>query len=246
VCLPPKHVVFPHLAGEILGFGGQKARFEQYQEHGIALNGQIWDFNIFGIVKFFHLAMENSPNILDALFTPRRCVLSSTAVGEMIRERRQVFLHRGAWHKFKGYAYSQLNKVKSKKPDPDSKRAALVEAHGYDTKYAYHIVRLLLEVEMLLAEHDMDLERHREQMKSVRRGEWSLERLTEWATTKEKDLESLYASSTLPYKPDEQKVKALLLECLEHHYGDLSAAVHVERDADRILTQIAKLAGDWR
>ena len=118
--------------------------------------------------------------------------------------------------------------------------------HNMDTKFSYHVVRLLLEVEMLLAEHDMDLERHREQMKAVRRGEWSIERLTEWAAAKEKDLEALYASSTLPYKPDEGKIKVLLLECLEHHYGDLSAAVHVERDADRVLQEIAKLSGGWR
>jgi hypothetical protein len=32
----------------------------------------MWDFQIFGIVKFFQLAMENNPNVVDALFTPRR------------------------------------------------------------------------------------------------------------------------------------------------------------------------------
>ena len=33
--IPPKEDVFPHLRGEILGFGRQKNRFEQYQQHHI-------------------------------------------------------------------------------------------------------------------------------------------------------------------------------------------------------------------
>ena len=32
-CLPPKEMVFPHLAGEIPGFGRQTAPFEQWQQH---------------------------------------------------------------------------------------------------------------------------------------------------------------------------------------------------------------------
>ena len=29
-------------------------------------------------------------------------------VGNLVREKRKLFLHKGAWPKFKGYAYSQL------------------------------------------------------------------------------------------------------------------------------------------
>ncbi|HEV7558855.1 MAG TPA: nucleotidyltransferase domain-containing protein, partial [Kofleriaceae bacterium] len=113
ICVPPKDMVFPHLAGEIFGFGTEIKRFDSWQEHHVAAFDKGWDFQILGIVKFFQLAMENNPNIIDSLFTPRRCVLSSTAIGEYIREHRADFLHKGAWHKFKGYAYSQLNKIRT-------------------------------------------------------------------------------------------------------------------------------------
>ena len=33
--IPPKNIVFPHLDGEIFGFGRQHKRFEQWQQHGI-------------------------------------------------------------------------------------------------------------------------------------------------------------------------------------------------------------------
>jgi predicted nucleotidyltransferase len=244
ICMPPKHVVFPHLAGEILGFGAQVKRFESWQEHHVAALDKSWDFQIFGIVKFFQLAMENNPNVIDSLFTPRRCLLSSTAVGEYIREHRKDFLHKGSWHKFKGYAYSQLHKIDIKVPS--GKRAALVEAHGYDVKFGYHVVRLLLEVEQILVHHDIDLERDREQLKAIRRGEWPYERLVEWAQEKEKALEALYHTSTLPYAPDEALIKRHLLHCLEAHYGDLSSAVVVPGDAEQLLAQIAELTQRYR
>ena len=244
ICLPPKDLVFPHLAGEIPGFGRQLKRFEQWQEHHIKVHDKEYDFQVFSIVKFFQLAMENNPNVLDALFVPRRCVLSSTQVGETIRENRKLFLHKGSWHKLKGYAYSQLHKISSK--DPTGKRLALVEEYGYDVKFAYHVVRLLLEAEMILVEQDLDIERHREQLKSIRRGEWTEAQLREWAQTKEKALEAAYATSTLRHKPDEPAIKALLLQCLEAHYGDLAAAVRDTGVEERTLRDIAKATEKWR
>jgi hypothetical protein len=38
VCIPPKELVFPHLAGEIPGFGRQIQRFEVWQEHRVRDN----------------------------------------------------------------------------------------------------------------------------------------------------------------------------------------------------------------
>lgn len=239
VCFPPLHLTFPHLGGEIIGFGRQLKRFENWQEHHVMALGEEWDFQVYSIVQYFNLAMENNPNILDSLFTPRRCVLSSTQVGELIREHRRDFLHKGSWHKLKGYAYSQLNKIKTK--TAVGKRADLIDKYGYDVKFAYHVVRLLLEAEMILAEHDLDLERHREQLKAIRRGEWKIEQLNNWAQDKEKDLEKLYSTSTLRHTPDEPLIKSLLINCLEQHYGNLDKAVVVEGKAEQILRQIHNL-----
>ena len=231
--IPPKEDVFPHLRGEIPGFGRQVRRFEQFQEHhvrdpdALAGHGRTYDLTVFGIVKFFALAAENNPNVIDSLFTPATCVLHSTRVGNLVRENRRLFLHRGAWPKFKGYADSQLHKLAVKQPR--GKRADLVAEHGYDTKFAYHVVRLLGEVEQILVEGDIDLQRDNERLKAIRRGEWTEARLREWAADKEVDLERAYATSTLPPTPDEDKLKALLLNCLEQHYGTLAGCM-VEPD----------------
>ena len=54
--------------------------------------------------------------MIDSLFTPHECVLHITQVGTMVREARHLFLHKGCWPKFKGYAYAQLHKMRGKKP----------------------------------------------------------------------------------------------------------------------------------
>jgi predicted nucleotidyltransferase len=230
-CLPPKEVVFPHLAGEIFGFGRQQKRFEQFEAHHVfdqdALGGKgrEYDFAIFNIVKYFTLVMENNPNCIDSLFTPQECVLHITAVGNMVRDNRKIFLHKGCWPRFKGYAYSQLHKMTTK--DPKGKRKEYRDKFGFDVKFGMHTVRLLSEVEMILTEGDLDLRRNNEQLKAIRRGEVPEEEIRRWASDKEKQLERLYADSKLPWGPDEGKIKDLLLACLEHHYGNLEKAITV-------------------
>jgi predicted nucleotidyltransferase len=252
--IPPKDMLFPHLRGEIPGFGTPGPRFEQFQQHHVhdpselAGHGRTYDVTLYNVVKYFQLCMENNPNLIDSLFTPATCVLHATAVGNLVRERRRLFLHKGAWLKFKGYAYSQLHKMTTK--EPVGKRKAMVEKYHYDLKFAYHLVRLLNEVEQILVEGDLDLQRNREQLKSIRRGEWTEAQIRGYFEQKERDLEKVYLESKLPPVPDEAKIKQLLLDCLEHHYGSLAgavvnvdAAVLALREIQAVLERHARLLG---
>lgn len=248
--IPPKNVVFPHLAGEIPGFGTQIPRFEQFQQHhipdpdgkkGAEGEPRSYDVTIFGVVKFFQLCLENNPNMLDTLFTPQRCILHITRVGQMVRENRRVFLHKGAFHKFKGYAYTQLHKADIKTPQEGSKRYESVQKYSWDVKFGYHVVRLLDECEQVLTTGEIDLERSKEVLKAIRRGEWTLEQTKDYFGRREKELEDVYAKSTLPHRPDEAKIKELLLNCLEEHYGSLSEAVVTEDTAVKALRQIREI-----
>lgn len=287
-CIPHKEIIFPHLGGEIQGFGKHSTRFEQYQAHHIynPSNKRNYDVTIFSIIKFFQLCMDNNPNMIDSLFVPQRCVLYCSQLGEHVRANRKRFLHAGAYHKFKGYAYSQKNKLKNKiileiidfeKPynlqdkniifsqiveeiewrnkekdmlgdmalqivplrelfrykallqqckEPTKRKRAILDK-GYDVKFGYHIVRLLNEIEQILIEGDIDLERDRERLKSIRNGDWSVGRLEKYFEDKETYLEELYQKTTLPRRPDEAFIKQLLLDCLEMHFGSLDKCVTV-------------------
>ena len=288
VCIPPKDMIFPRLAGEIWDFGRQKKRFEQWQQHHVKDDkGNEYDFSIYGIVKYFNLLMDNNPNMIDSLFVPERCVIHITSVGELIRDNRKMFLHLGSWHKFRGYAHAQMHKIDIKTPvglkelwdfeetnniphdmtsvlikteiglreqaedlfdnvreslshlnneklneyiklfSSAGNRADIVKRFGYDVKFAYHVVRLMLQIEQIITTGDLNLERDSEIYKAIRRGEWSLEQLKKWFADKELELENVYnrGIAPVPYKPDEQAIKKLLLDCLEHHYGCLDKSI---------------------
>lgn len=236
VCIPPKQDVFPHLRGEIPGFGTQRERFGTWQEHHVddPEAKKQYDFCVHSIVKFFHLCLDNNPNMVDVLFTPQRCVLHCTRIGSMVRERRHIFLSRKVWHGYKGYSYSQINKLSRSTPA------------GVDTKKMYHVVRLLLQVEQILGEETLDLERNREVLKAIRRGEWGkgeegINRVRQFFQDKEVALEELYQKSNLPWAPPEEEIKTLLLECLEEHYGDLSSAVVSEKGVVHALRRITEV-----
>lgn len=247
-CMPPKNMMFPHLAGEIKGFGTQAKPFEQYQKHHVKddESRKEFDFTIFSIVKFFHLAMENNPNMVDTLFLPERCVLHRTTVYGMVRDRRKEFLHKGSWYKFRGYAQAQMKKIGDKANSSNPKRQASIEAYGYDVKFAYHVVRLLLEIEQIMAEGDLHLDRNSDVYKSIRAGEWTIERLQKYAEEKERALELLYSESKLPERPDEENIKGLLLQCMEEHYGSLSDAVTEQGKTERLVRELEFLVEKYR
>ena len=247
-CVPPKDLIFPHLAGQISGFGRQKKRFVCYQKHHIfdrdarGGKGRQYDLNCYNIVHFFNLAMEMNPNMAASLFLPAECITHTSIVGNMVREKRHIFLHKGAWHRFKGYAFSQLAKMSTKSPEEGSRRAAIVKEYGYDTKFAYHLVRLLYEVEQILTTGDLNLRRNADELKSIRRGEWTEQQVREFFAKKEKALERIYEESTVvPWGPREDEIKQLLLDCLEEHWGHLEGCVVTDQTPVLALREIADI-----
>jgi hypothetical protein len=101
------------------------------------------------------------------------------------------------------------------------------------------------EAEMILAEGDLDLRRHNEHLKSIRRGDVKEEEIRKWASEKEQQLEKLYVESKLPWGPDESKIKKLLLNCLEAHYGDLSKVVVIPDRFEVALKQVKEIIDKW-
>lgn len=237
-CIPPKDIVLPHTVGRVQGFdlGGNK--FDQWQEHHIKFGDSEYDFTVYNVVTFFKLVADNNPNMIDALYAPESAIRHITRLGQLVRDNRNLFLHKGAWHRFRGYAHSQLHKLRTSKPT--GKRAELVEKFGFDSKHAYHVVRLMCEIEQILSVGDIDLARDAELYKAVRRGDWTFEQIEQFFVEKEKALEPLYHSSPLPYSIQDnyEKLRALLWNVLEEHYGSIGS---MPGAADRALSDIAAI-----
>lgn len=226
-CIPTKDEVFK--ITEIVGFDEPPKRFEQFIQHGVhdehamGGKGRTYDITIFSIVKYFKLCLDNNPNFVDTLYTPYECILHATNAAKLVRDNRDIFLHKGSYKTFLNYAFSQLHKLNNK--NPEGKRKEIIETYGYDVKYCVHLARLAYECQMILDEHTLDLRRHNEHLKAIRRGEVSKEDILKWFGEKELQLQKSYRESTLREKPETEKIRALLLSVLEEHYGNLQNCI---------------------
>ena len=105
-----------------------------------------------------------------------------------------------------------LNWQKTRNED----RASLEAKYGYDTKHACHLVRLLRMAREILVEGKVLVKRpDRGELMAVRNGEWSYDRLIEWAEAQDADLESLMATSPLPKYADRKALDRLCIAIVE-------------------------------
>lgn len=239
--IPKKEIIFPHLAGVIKGFGYQGETFNEFSQHHIKDmdKEREYDITAMNIVKFFELAKDGNPNIIDMLFVPQNCVLHITQIGNLIRENRRLFLSKRCFKKFKGYAYGQVKHLENKQPV--GKRMRTVEKYGWDVKFGYHIVRLLNEIEQILITGDLNLQENNEQLKAIRRGDWTEQQVRDFFAKKEQELETAYLQSKLREEADEAQLRQLLVDCLEQHYGDLSTVVVRQDECVASLREIDQI-----
>lgn len=76
-------------------------------------DNEIIDASIYDLRKFFKLAADCNPNIIEILFTDLNDVLLMTNIGKKVREHRELFLSAKAKFTFSGYAVSQLKRIKT-------------------------------------------------------------------------------------------------------------------------------------
>jgi len=112
--IPPKGYIFPHIMGLVPGFDKDYPKFEQFQNHHIDHRDKEYDVVGFSIIKLFELLMAGNPDKIDFMFVPSRCVRFSTSLGQHVRENRKLFLSKSCWKRYKGYAFSELQKIRSK------------------------------------------------------------------------------------------------------------------------------------
>ena len=127
-----------------------------------------------------------------------------------------------------------------------NKRHHDTRKYGYDVKFAYHIVRLLNEAEQILTEHTLDLQKNREQLKTIRKGEWKKEQIVQYFEDKERQLEEVYNKSTLRHSPNVEKIKQIYLDCLEIHFGSLKNIVERKKDVNDFITDLQILIDKYK
>lgn len=92
------------------------------------------------------------------------------------------------------------------------KRRGLVVRHGYDTKNAAHLVRLLRMCVEFLGDGNMQVYRTNdaEELKAIKRGEWALDDVKAHAERLFEKARVAREASPLPYGPDHQAISDLV------------------------------------
>ncbi|WP_298517037.1 nucleotidyltransferase domain-containing protein [uncultured Kordia sp.] len=94
-------------------------------------------------------------------------------------------------------------------------------SHGknYDSKNMMHTFRLLRMAKEIASESTIHVKRpDREFLLDVKHGKYEYDELVTWATELKTELESLYANSTLPERPDIEKINTLLINIRTDFY----------------------------
>lgn len=68
---------------------------------------------VYAIQKFFALASDCNPNLIQTIFCEKDCILKSTPLGDKLIEHRDMFLSKNARFRFSGYAMQQLKRLQS-------------------------------------------------------------------------------------------------------------------------------------
>lgn len=227
---------FPQQFGFVYGFDTVK-EFEVYQKHHISSsdNNAEYDLNIYPFPRYVKLCAENNPNMLDSLFTQDNLHLHNSEVSNILIANRGLFLSKQAKAKLMGYAHGQFNQLEKQAKSNSEKRQEDIKFYGYDLKKAYHVIRLALQAQQILIEHDLDITRNAEILKDIRAGNWSLQQLRDYYNELKSILEHSYNSSTLRVKPDELEIKGVVNKCFEAHYGSLSKAEFAMPDQFNLL-----------
>lgn len=284
------------------------------------------DATIFELRKFMFLASNCNPGAFEVLFVEDANVLSEQPAGRILREHRDMFLSQKALHTFRGYAMSQLKRIKThrkwllKPPEvqptrvefglpertvmpkdqlnaahskitklldgweidfgvmdeaakiyvqeqihkylteltlgSDEKymsagrllgyednfldlldrerhynnarnsykqyqdwkktrnkaRAALEADHGYDTKHAMHLVRLMRMCREILTDGSVLIHRpDAQELLDIRNGAWDFDKLMNWADTQDKELVEVARGSSLPKQPNRVAINDLCI-----------------------------------
>lgn len=201
VCCPGLPVYFG-----LNGFEQQEIKFHE------------WDSVVYEARKFIRLLVGQNPNVMSLLWNEPKYFLTIEPAGQMLLDNRNVFVSRKAYHSFSGYAYAQFKKMThlAFHGYMGDKRKQLVEKFGYDTKNAAHLIRLLRMGIEFLNDGILYVDRGRAgdapMLLSIKRGEWTLDRVKEEAERLFKRAEEAYDRCKLPRSVDTKKADELCIE----------------------------------
>jgi hypothetical protein len=213
---PPEYLLglrrAPGIRGGLYGF---EHFVERTQPEGKRSGPGDLDLVAYSLRKYVRLALKGHPTILLLLFVPDELVLVKTELGEELRDLRPALLSRRAGRGYLGYLRGQRERLLGVRGQKRVNRPELVEAHGFDTKYAMHAARLGYQGIELLETRRVRLplpEPERTRVMAIRTGERTFDEALAEIDEVERRLADALERTTLPPQPDKVAVDRFLVE----------------------------------
>jgi hypothetical protein len=180
------------------------------------------DLVAYSLRKYVRLVLKGHPTILLPLFAPREFVHVETELGAELRALRPKLLSRLAGRGYLGYLHGQKERLLGSRGQKRVNRPELVEAHGFDTKYAMHAARLGYQGLELLETGELTLpmpEPERSRVMAIRTGERTFAQAIAEIGEVEARLADALERSSLPERPDRAAVDGFLVDAYRRAWG---------------------------
>jgi hypothetical protein len=182
--------------------------------------------------KFLRLCQGFNPNVIPLLWLEKPFYEIIEPAGQLLLDNRHLFTSKQAIHSFCGHAYSQLKKMGEPTASTGrmgAKRKELRDKFGYDTKYAYHTVRLARMLNEFLASGSLKVWRggtkdgcmagpwDGEQLLDIRNGKWTYDQVVFEVEALLSDAQGLRYGQCLPEVPAKYEIRQLCKRILREH-----------------------------
>jgi uncharacterized protein len=179
------------------------------------------DLVVYSLRKWCRMALGGNPTALLLLFSP--IVVVNSPLGERLRSIADAFYSRRIGFAYLNYMRDQRERLEGTRGQKNVQRREMVELHGYDTKYAGHILRLGSQGCEYVATRRLSVPmpaRDREFVLAVRGGQVPYADMIARATALEGNLTALLDDPGLPSDPDRAEVDAFLVDAYRQSWDD--------------------------
>lgn len=187
-----------------VGFKAKDTWVQRTKPEGVRSEAGDTDLVVYGLRKYLGLALKGNPSALMPLFAGQDHIREISAEGHELRQLAPAIVSKKAYMPFKGYMKQQYERLLGVRGQKRVTRPELVERHGYDTKYAGHIIRLGMQGEELLLTGVMTLpmkQPDRDEIVKVRLGHYQLNDVCNMVEAYDKRLTEAYEKSPLQEEP---------------------------------------------
>lgn len=205
ICVPDERIIYPYHHGEIYGFGTKLERFDNWSSPKILCNDQIFDIKVHSIIKFMDMCLNSNFNFIELLFSNMKNT-SMSCEFKTIRDKRNIFISKTLWEKYKKCNKSLFENPKYIKED-------------YDNKKLMDIIRILFNMNYVMFNQNLNPDPYINILKGIKLHDTSINDIIKINNEHIKILDNKINNKKIKENVNEEEVKNLLINFLDMCYN---------------------------